>query len=255
MKKSNTTDPIARRKQRTTRQRGSKAALCGILIGHAMILVGGMLVVRSLFGFLEENVTNAGEPPLAIFGMAGGLPFIIFGFFVHIGACRRFTGKLLSSPGVGAGPILFLGFALGAWWGVLSLPVLGLLWLIPTILTAIALLFLSISVFLRMRRSTKNDLLRRMINEGKIAAALITDIPAIEPSSAGLIGTITVRFTDMNGVHRWVQKIGQWKRQDLPQIGGIATVLYDPRQPENDAGIWVGPPGSTTVTDFTFWHS
>ncbi|KFF10566.1 hypothetical protein IW15_19715 [Chryseobacterium soli] len=255
MKNNNTIDPIEARKQRIARQKGSKGALLGILIGHAMIFLGGVLILRSVFGFLELNITESGEPPLAIFGMAAGLPFIILGLFIHIGASRRFTGKLFSFPGIGPGPVLFTGFAIGAWWGALSLPVQGALWLIPSILTLIAgLLWLS-GILLRIRRYAKYNMLTRMIKDGKITAALITDIPEIDPTSGGLIGTVTVKFTDMAGVDRWVQKTGQWKRVDLPKTGDAATVLYDPQHPENISTIWVGPPGSTTITDFTLWHS
>ncbi|PWN59598.1 hypothetical protein [Chryseobacterium oncorhynchi] len=255
MKNNNTTDPIEMRKQRIARQKGSQGALLGILIGHAMILLGGVLIARSIFGFLEQDMTNSDEPPLAIFGMIVGLPFIIFGFFVHTGACRRFTGKLLSSPFVGPVPVLFIGFAVGAWWGLLSLSAKGIFWLIPTILSIIAILLLLSNILLRKSRSAKYKVLTRIITEGKITPALITDIPEIDPSSGGLIGTITVKFTDMAGVDRWVQKIGQWKRSDLPKTGDVATILYDPQHPENVSTIWVGPQGSTTIADFTLWHS
>ncbi|WP_027388643.1 hypothetical protein [Chryseobacterium gregarium] len=254
--KNNTTDPIEIRKQQIARQKGSQAALLGILIGHAMILSGGVFIARSIFGFLEQDMTNSDEPPLAIFGMAAGLPFIILGFFVYIGAGRRFTGKLLSFPGIGPGPVLITGLAVGAWWGALSLPAKGgALWLIPSILTVMAGLFLLISILLRVRRSAKYHILTRMIKEGKITSGLITDIPEIDPSSGGLIGTITVKFTDMAGVDRWIQKTGQWKRIDLPKTGDNAAVLYDPQHPENIYTVWVGPPGSTAITDFTLWHS
>ncbi|UKB82581.1 hypothetical protein LF887_16375 [Chryseobacterium sp. MEBOG06] len=255
MKNNNTIDPIEARKQRIARQKGSQAALLGVLIGHVMILLGGVLIARSIFGFLEQDMTNSDEPPLAIFSMAAGLPFIICGLFVHISASRRYTGKLLSFPGIGPGPVLFTGIAIGAWWGALSLTKMGVLWIIPVILTVIAGLLLITSILLRMKRSAKYETLTRMITEGKIIPALITDIPEIDPSSGGLIGTITVKFTDVDGVDRWVQKTGQWKRSDLPKTGDAATVLYDPKQPENLSRIWVGPPGSTTIADFTLWHS
>ena len=255
MKKNNTKDPIEMRKQHIARQKGSQGALLGIMIGHAMILLGGVLIARSIFGFLEQEMTNSDEPPLAIFGMVAGLPFIIFGLFVHIGASRRFTGKLISSPVVGPGTVLFTGLAVGAWWGVLSLSAMGIFWLIPTILSIIAGLFLLSNILLRKSRSVRYKALTRMIAEGKITPALITDIPEIDPSSGGLIGTITVKFSDMGGVDRWVQKIGQWKRSDLPKTGDVATVLYDPQHPENVSTIWVGPQGSTTIADFTLWHS
>lgn len=255
MKNNNTIDPIEAHQQRIARQKGSQTALLGVLIGQAMILLGGVLIARSIFGFLEQDITNSDEPPLAIFGMAAGLPLIILGFFVHIGASRRYTGKLLSFPGIGPGPVLFTGIAIGAWWGALSLTALGILWLIPATLTAIAGLLLISSILLRRKRSAKYETLTRMITEGKIIPALITDIPEIDPSSGGLIGTITVKFTDMGGVDRWVQKTGQWKRSDLPKTGDAATVLYDPQHPENVSRIWVGPPGSVTIADFTLWHS
>jgi hypothetical protein len=255
MKNNNTVDPIAAREQRAARQKGSRAGLAGIFIAHAMILLGGVSITRSIFGFLEQDMTGSDEPPLAIFGMAAGLPFILLGLFLYTGASRKFTGKLLSSPGIGPGPVLFTGLAAGAWWGSLSLPAQGAVWLIPAGFTIIACLLLFIGILLKIRRSAKFNMLNIMISEGEIAEGLITDIPEIDPSSGGLIGTITVKFSDMDGVDRWIQKTGQWKRSDLPKTGDAANVLYDPRYPENDSTIWVGPPGSSTITDFTLWHS
>ncbi|WET68621.1 hypothetical protein [Sphingobacterium sp.] len=255
MKYNNTIDPIEARKQRIVRQKGSQGALVGIFIGHAMILLGAVFIARAIFGFLEQDMINSDEPPLAIFGMAAGLPFIILGLFVHIGASRRFTGKLFSSPGIGSGTVLFTGFTVGAWWGALSLPAQGALWIIPSILTVIAGLLLINGILFRIRKSARHSVLANIIKDGKITIAVITDIPEIDASSGGLIGTITVKFTDMAGVDRWVQKIGQWKRADLPKTGDKATILYDPGCPENVSRIWIGPPGSTSITDFTLWHS
>ncbi|WP_312336143.1 hypothetical protein [Sphingobacterium sp.] len=255
MKYNNTIDPIEARKQRMARQKGSLGALVGILIGHAMILLGAVFITRAIFGFLEQDMLNSDEPPFAIFGMAAGLPFIILGLFVHTGASRKFTGKLFSSPGIGSGTVLFTGFSIGAWWGVLSLPAQGALWIIPLILTFIAGLLSIYGIIFRIRKSAKHNMLASMVKDGKITTAVITDIPEIDPSCGGLIGAITVKFTDMAGVDRWVQKVGQWKRVDLPKTGDKVTLLYDPQFPENVSRIWIGPSGSTSITDFTLWHS
>lgn len=108
-----TVNPVEARRQREAARIGSTSAAVGMLIGLALIVLGGAFEVRALFGFAEFD-GQQNDPPLAIFGMILGLPMILVGFFVHIGSSRRFTGRLLSAPGVGPLTMLVFGFALGA---------------------------------------------------------------------------------------------------------------------------------------------
>jgi hypothetical protein len=228
----------------------------GIVIGLLLIAVGGAFETRALFGFAEfDAMGDVDEPPLAIFGMIVGLPLLLAGFFIHTGASRRFTGKLLSSPGVGPVSILLVGLSAGAWWGALSMPSPGALWMVPLGLTVLAALLLVAGAAKRMRGRSQRGTLARLVVQGRIAAGVIVEIPEIDPSSGGLIGPVTVKFTDSAGVDRWVTKTGQWKRRDLPQTGDSASVLYDPERPSDTSRIWVAPSESTTVDDFSRWHA
>jgi len=251
-----TVDPVEARAQREAARIGSPAAAVGIVIGLALIALGAVLEVRALYGFAEfDALGETEEPPLAIFGMIAGLPLMLLGFFVHIAASRRFTGRLLSAPGVGPLSILFVGFAVGAWWGALSVPTSGALWLIPIGVTVLAVLFLLLGMTSRLRRRTRHNVLVHLVNHGRVAPAEIVEIPVIDPSSGGLLGPVTVKFTDANGVDRWVTKTGQWKERDLLKTGDPASVLFDPTAPDDTARIWVGPAGSSTAADFSRWHA
>lgn len=251
-----TQDPVAAKQRRIEARRGSVGSLIGIVIALILVALGGALVTRALFGFAEFEISaETDEPPLAIFGMAVGLPLTLIGFFVYFGATRRFTGKLMSSPGVGPGTVLFLGLAAGAWWGALSLREPGALWLVPVGLSVVAVLFLLLGVVARLRRRGRRDALAQVVVSGRIARGEITDIPVIDPSSGGLIGVATVKFTDLAGVDRWVQKTGQWSSRDLPKTGDAAAVLYDPQRPADTSRMWIAPVGSMSAADFERWHS
>lgn len=251
-----TVNPIEARRQREAARLGSTGAAVGIAIGLGLIVLGGALEVRALFGFAEfQGDGQPNDPPLAIFGMIVGLPTLLVGFFIHVGASRRFTGRLLSSPGVGPLTMLVFGLALGAWWGVVSVPNSRTFWLIPAALTVLAASMLIVGVRTRMRRRNRSEALAELLSRGRTVSGVIAEIPEIDPSSGGLIGNVTVSFVDSAGVARWVTKTGQWKSSDLPKTGDPASVLFDPARPDDTSSIWVGPAGSATVADFTRWHA
>lgn len=245
-----TTNPIEARRRRRQARIGSPRAALGIVIAVLMIFCGGTMMVRAQYSFAG----GAPESGWGIVGMVGGLLLCIFGFGVYVGAARRYTGRLAAAPVIGPGTVLLAGFATGAWWGTLSHSLDGWLRLIPVGLTLLALISFGLGVKARARRRATRGVLNELVVRGVITPASITKIPEIDSSSVGFVGTITVQFTDSSGVDRWVQKTGQWERIDLPRTGDPATVLYDPVDPGNQERIWVGPPGSSTVTDFQSWH-
>ena len=252
-----TVDPIEARRRREAARIGSPAALAGVVIGLLMIAIGAAVEVRALFGFaeFEAQASTDDGPPLAIFGMIVGLPLLIIGFLVHAGGSRRFTGKLLSAPVVSPGAVLFVGFAAGAWWGALSLPSPGPLWSVPIGASVLAAVLLLLGAGARARRRAQTDVLAHLLVHGRIERGSIVEIPEIDPSSAGLLGTVTVTFADAGGTDRWVQTAGQWTRRDLPATGDPVSVLYDPAAPADTSRIWVAPLGSTSAADFTRWHA
>lgn len=248
-------DPREVRRRQAEARVGSPGAAVGIAVGLGLITAGAAFVARAMFGFAEFDLMDeVNEPPLAIFGMIVGLPTIILGFLIHAGASRRFTGRVLSAPGVGPGSILFVGLAVGAWWGIDSMTTVGELWLVPAALTGLAAALLISGAIVRARRRSRQDGLRQLVATGRIVPAVVVEIPEIDASSGGLVGEITVTFTDAAGVDRWVTKLGQWKRAELPVTGDPAMVVFDPARPSDTARIWIGPAGSSTAADFTRWH-
>ena len=251
-----TIDPIEERRRRQAARRGSGPSATMMVVGWLVVFVGGVFELRSIYGFAEFS-GDGDQPPYAIFLQIVGLPAILIGLFLSIGGARRYTGRLFDLPFVGPGTIMFAGFAVGAWWGLAALSdphvVLSVL---PVVLSVLAALMLAVGVRTRRRRRSHRDLLAELVVSGRIVPGVITAISEIDPSSGGLIGPVTVRFADAAGVDRWVQKVGQWRRADLPRTGDLATVLFDPHDPGDTDRIWVGPPGSTTTAaDFGLWHS
>lgn len=225
------------------------------MIGLLLIFAGGVLELRSLYSFFEFDAN--GDPPLmAIFFQVVGIPVTLLGTLLTFGGAHRYTGKLLFFPVVGPGTILFAGFAVGAWWGRLAQKDPNI-WLaiLPMALATVAAIAAALGIGIRMRRRVNREALSVLLVSGRIVPAVIAYIPEIEPNSRGLIGPVTVKFTDNSGVNRWVQKTGQWRRADLPKTGDTATVLFDPQDPSNVERIWIGPPGAATVADFGLWHS
>lgn len=249
-----TIDPLEARRRREAAAIGSPGALAGVVVGLAIIALGAAFETRALFAFGEMTAETT-EPPLAVFGLAVGVPLLILGFFVHLRSVRRYTGRLLGSPVVGPLPVLLAGAAVGAWWGLSSLPAVDGWWLVPTGLAAAAVLLFAVGTAYRARRRAQQRVLARLVTEGRITAGRIVEISEIDPSSGGLLGPVTVTFTDHAGVDRWVTKSGQWTRAELPATGDPASVIYDPADPSDESRIWVAPEGSTTAADFLRWHS
>ena len=249
-----TIDPIEARRRREAAATGSPGALAGVILGLVIIALGAAFETRALFAF-GEMTTETTEPPLAVFGLAVGVPLLLLGFFAHLGSVRRYTGRLLGSPVAGPLPVLVAGSAIGAWWGLAALPTIDGWWLVPTGLSVAAVLLFVLGRAVRARRRAQHEVLARLVTEGRVVEGRIVEIAEIEPSSGGLLGPVTVTFTDHAGVDRWVTKSGQWTREQLPATGDPASVLYDPADPSDETRIWVAPPGSTTAADFLRWHS
>lgn len=215
-----------------------------------MIIAGAALVVRAMFAFGELPPEGTEDPPAGVFGMVAGLPLLLFGLFAHISAVRRYTGRLLGpSPVLGVLPLVLIGVAVGSWWGWLTAND-AWLW-VPFAATAVAILVIVLAGVARMRRRARDRDLQDLVATGRIVAGVVTEIAEIDPSSGGLLGPITVKFTDAAGTERWVTKIGQWRRADLPRNGDPASVLFDPADAGNTARIWIGPPGAQAAGDFT----
>lgn len=250
-----TVDPIQVRRQHEAARLGSTSSAAMFVVGLLILFIGAAIVVRSNYGFAEMAVAGD-EPPSAIFLMPAGIVMMILGTLISIVGTYRYMGRWAVAPVVGQGTVLLAGFAAGAWWGWAALAKPDWVWiLIPVALTTLAVLALGLGVIMRRRARTRRSVLAELVVSGRIVPGVIANIPEIEAGSGGLIGTVTVKFTDTAGVARWVQKVGQWRRPDLPKIGDGTAVLFDPQDPGNTARIRVGPPGSATVEAFSLWHS
>ncbi|MCI0158773.1 hypothetical protein KNO15_18900 [Leifsonia shinshuensis] len=244
-----TTDPALARRLREQARVGRPGALVWLLVSELLLIVGAALLVRGMFGFAEIPADGTDDPPLGVFGIAAGLPVVLLSTFMHVGALRRYTGKLLGrSPFLGITPLMFVGFAAGAWWGWATTRD-AWLW-IPLAITAAAAVLVVLAVSARVGRRRQDGILDEVAATGRIVPGVVTEIAEIDPSSGGLIGPITVKFADASGTDRWVTKLGQWRRADLPKKGDPASVLFDPSAPGDTRRIWVGPAGARGAQDF-----
>ncbi|MUL84331.1 MULTISPECIES: hypothetical protein [unclassified Mycolicibacterium] len=245
-----TVDPAEVRRRRDAARRGSPSSLAWIFVWDVVVVAGAVLLARAQYAFAEMSA-DMSSPPWSTAGWVG-LPLVLLGLLGHFGAARRYTGKLLGSPFIGPVPLMLIGFAIGTWWGWSSVP--GTWMWVPLATTALAAVCVVAAVIARSRRRSRAGVLGALLAGGRIVPGAITDIAEIEPSSGGLIGPVTVMFTDSEGVDRWVTKTGQWRRADLPKNGDAAAVLFDPADPANTRRIWVGPSGSRTGEDFSRWN-
>lgn len=248
-------DPAETRRQREAARRGSGLAVVVMVIGLVVTFAGGVMMMRAMIGFAEIEAGTE-QPPWAIFLMVVGLPAIIVGIPLHLGGASRYSGRLAAAPVVGPLTVMLAGLAAGCWWGLLTTDGLAAVWRIVTIaLTALTVLSLVLGALGRRRRRLRRSRLDTLVRTGRVVPGVVTEIAEIDASSGGLIGPITVKFTDDRGADRWVQKIGQWKRAALPRNGDPAAVLFDPADPGDTDRIWVGPAGSRSAAEFTAWHS
>ncbi len=252
-----TTDPVAERRRREAARRGSPTTAVGLVVTGALTAIGAGLVAATLLAFASiGDFTEAPLFPWPALGLALGIPALVVGSIVHSGLARRFTGRALEYPVVGPLTIQLLGAAIGAWVGWLA-PVAGppggVWWLVPVGLTALALLTLVTGIRGRLGKRAARESLAAQLATGRITAGEVTAIPEIGPDSGGLLGEIVVRFVDDAGTERWVQRLGQWKRHELPKTGDTVAVLFDPAAPGDTKRIWIGPADSRTVEDFSRW--
>lgn len=244
-------DPAEARRRRALQQQGSPAALRRVVFWDLVLVVGATLLARALFAFAAVPSEQENPPAIWIAAAWVGLPAVILGLSRHADAVRRYRGSYTGGPFPGPLALLLVGFAAGSWWGSAD-AVAVLLW-IPLVVTAVAVLAIIVAVLRRARRNGNARELAAVLVAGRIVPGVITGIAEIDPSSGGLIGPITVRFTDTAGVDRWVTKTGQWSASDLPRDGDSVDVLFDPAEPGNVGRIWIGPEGSRDPADFSRW--
>lgn len=255
-----TTDPVAERRRREAAKLGAPRYAVALVISGGVIAAGaGVLAAMLLsFGALDE-FTEAAPFPWPGLGMVIGLPAIIIGMLVHTGFARKYTGRLLAYPLVGPLTLMLGGGAIGGWLGWFGWPAPsgsrpgGLWWLLPAGLTVLAVLSLIAGARGRIRTRAGQRTLAGVLTTGRITAGEITAIPEIGPESGGLLGEMVVRFVDDAGTERWVQRLGQWKRHELPKTGDTVAVLFDPTAPGDTKRIWIGPADGRTAEDFSRW--
>jgi hypothetical protein len=225
-----TVDPGIARAKRAAR-RPSVLRLVILLI---LLLAGGALLGAGWGSFGRLN--DSGEPPVAaIIGINGGLlitivAFIGWSFAVSkrsdIGFAYGFAAVLF---GGGCGLLVAAqgGTDDVAAWVAWGLVVFGALFLV-----------LGFSAATARRRQVARD--ERTTHDGTLATATVTDKGYdFFRESPRIFTTITVTFTDLQGVQRWVQKPALIEQSD-PIVDGQETRLwYDPQNPGDTRRIVV----------------
>lgn len=255
-----TTDPVAERRRREAAKLGAPRYAVALVISGAVIALGAGVLAAMLLGFgAMDEFTEAAPFPWPGLGMVIGLPALILGFLAHTGFARKYTGRPLDYPLVGPLTLMLGGGAIGGWigWAGWFAPAGsrpgGLWWLVPAGLTVLAALSLASGAGSRIRKRAGRRTLAEVLVSGRITAGEATAIPDISPESNALLGEIVVRFVDDAGTERWVQRLGQWKRPELPKTGDTVAVLFDPAAPGDTKRIWIGPADARTAEDFSRW--
>lgn len=81
----------------------------------------------------------------------------------------------------------------------------------------------------------------------------ITDISTPSEGSA-ILTPWTVHFLDRSLTDRWVTSHGRFERNDIPKVGDLVSVLYDPMAPGDKHRIYIGGMEAVTADDFLRWR-
>lgn len=251
-----TTDPAeARRELARSRRSG---AVRWILIGDTLVVLGNALFsigVYGLFGlgFAQDSPTLEATMPIRIIAFGAGLIVSILGSFIHFSAARRHSGRPVGgSPFLGIVPLAVIGWAGGAWIGWAVFAPSSWIW-IPLVVTLAAVALVVLSARTRAADRRNREALSALVEAGAIVPGVVTEIAELSPGSGGLVAPVVVTFSDAQGIDRWVRKLGQWDRSEVPNVGDTVAVLFDAADPGNDKRIWIGPATADTPEAFTRW--
>lgn len=119
---------------------------------------------------------------------------------------------------------------------------------VPAILALVAIA--AILVVIRAARASRKRTARilRVMDQGMRVVGTVSDAGSgsVYVNSAPLV-TLTVAFTDLDGVDRWVTKRRVFPPTAVPKVGDIYTVWYDRDDPANQASIVLAPGDVTTA--------
>jgi hypothetical protein len=120
---------------------------------------------------------------------------------------------------------------------------------VPAILGLVAIG--AILVVIRAARAGRKRTTRilRVMDQGMRVVGRVSDAGSgsVYVNSAPLV-TLTVAYTDLDGVARWVTKRRDFPPTAVPKIGDIYTVWYDRDDPANQSSIVLAPGDVTTST-------
>ncbi|MFF2844724.1 DUF3592 domain-containing protein [Streptomyces sp. NPDC058001] len=266
-----TVDPVAerRRKERAARERGPGV---GTLIGVALCaglwyMFGRGVADAAAYpvgtGYLPAELAPPNDTPPLLWmffvGLFGGL---IVSLSVHGTLSERMgpAAKGAISPAMTHLPIA-AGLLIGArssWvpapddrgsWGVGAWLSWTSQYWVPALLTLYVVLRIAVSTRIRRARARRESRAREVMATGTRTQGVITDVTetGVEIHHRPHIQFV-VKFTDHEGVDRWVTKSGTVPRTGIPATGTPATVWFDPATPADASAIPVtlGPPEDTT---------
>ncbi|ANN17303.1 hypothetical protein SD37_17720 [Amycolatopsis orientalis] len=266
----NTVDPERARHDRVERWRGNRRVLVGAIVASAVTLVCGFVAGHGFGTLIELLRTSAidsvfddrgdGETP---YGMVWGT----FAFVACLGAATFAASAVRRYLGRPSGPmfpvvLVFAAGTLGIWvssrdwlpplavgtavdpvfhedekWGFWAWLMYYADWWVPAFLFVLTSLILWYAIGVERRDAELARTRERLLRHGRRVPAEIADVKLRlggDESGTRVVGAdVTVSFTDLAGVKRWVT------RRTRDTTIGTAEVLFDPMRPADEKSIFV----------------
>lgn len=282
-----TVDPVRRVKERQASRVGSSRAAIWLLLSAIVTLAAGLIcgmAVAWMFDLNREHMINsifADAPELSmslVWTTAVGPILAVAAGGMMTAAAKAYTGHLFDFPVVGPVTIGLIGAVPGVmigirYWtppmtvGVRTDPVFGddevwsqIDWIayhattwLPLLTALLALVSLVSGIHARRRKASRRRDLDRLLVEGHRVVGDITDISTPSEGSA-ILTPWTVHFLDRSLTDRWVTSHGRFERNDIPKVGDLVSVLYDPMAPGDKHRIYIGGMEAVTADDFLRWR-
>lgn len=283
-----TTDPdaaaVARRRSRVGSRRAlAMYAVASVVLTLSAIVLGVGIVAaadwtRQSMLDSQSDVRQLRLAPLD-HAVTVGVLGVVFSWFFATELARSATGRVRSFPGIGPFTLVICGAAAGV---IVTAPFMtepahvgaqidpltlvrtpwstwDWIWYrfdvwAPSLAIMLAAVALGVSVVVRRRAAIRRSTLRRLLDAGHVVHGVVTNAPGRSLQNAEVVGTVTVRFTDAAGTARWVQQHAAFRVWQLPVVGQLASVVFDPATPSDTASIWAAPADSTTLDDFLRWR-
>ncbi|WP_029608147.1 hypothetical protein [Leucobacter chromiiresistens] len=279
-------DPQEAARRDHARHRGTASALIATICFGVLALAAATVLGFAVGGVFEQlrvmsinSVFGSWETETPIAFRAWGLPLGILGLIVTLGLYgtwnHRYSGRSDFFVIVGPLTIVLAGLTVGTWlastmwaapdavgvavdpvfgqnetWGIGAWALYAGTWWLPGLFALLTVLSLIGRVLAARRRERNGRVVEQLLARGVRTEAEITQAPLPEPSASRMIAPLVARFSDSEGVSRWVACTAALRTRDVPAVGARRPLVFDPADPGDVQRIFLSPAGGTDPSSF-----